>query len=152
MGLSYIYPGVDVNVPISSISIFPLFFMIIKTPVTCRISRSYLTVVTATQRRWHHIWMWFKGLDHRMKSIILTEKITNGALEVSPLKINCHWQCSGPFCLSLLSAIEHILTHWPWEIWNKFEKSNFEADYNDWWLRHLLQNCPQMNVNGPYWW
>ena len=44
----------------------------------------------------------------------------------------------------------NALTHWPLgdlnEIWN------FQANFNDWWLRYLLQNCPQMNVTGPYWW
>ena len=25
-------------------------------------------------------------------------------------------------------------------------------DFNDWWLRHLLWNCPNLNVTGLYWW
>ena len=25
-------------------------------------------------------------------------------------------------------------------------------DFNDWWLRHLLWNCPNMNVTGLRWW
>ena len=37
------------------------------------------------------------------------------------------------------------LTHWP--------LGNFQIDFNDWWLRHLLWNCPDMNVIGlPWWW
>ena len=35
----------------------------------------------------------------------------------------------------------------------KFQ-SNFRnvVDFNDWWLTHLLWNCPDMNVTGPHWW
>ena len=25
-------------------------------------------------------------------------------------------------------------------------------DFSDWWLRHLLWNCPNMNVTGLHWW
>ena len=45
-----------------------------------------------------------------------------------------------------------VLTHWPLVIWMKFEISNFQANLIDWWLRYFLQNCPQMNVTGPYGW
>ena len=31
----------------------------------------------------------------------------------------------------------------------KFEISNFQANFTDWWLRYLLQICPQINVTGP---
>ena len=35
----------------------------------------------------------------------------------------------------------------------KFEwNSNFQIDFSDWWLRHLLWNCPNMNVIGLHWW
>ena len=40
----------------------------------------------------------------------------------------------------------------PWEIWMKFYTCNFQIDFNDWWLRHLLWNCPNMNVIGLHWW
>ena len=40
----------------------------------------------------------------------------------------------------------------PLEVWIKFWKSYFPANSNGWWKRYLLWNCPQMNVNGPYWW
>ena len=29
---------------------------------------------------------------------------------------------------------------------------NFQMDFSDWWLRHLLWNCPNMNVTGLHWW
>ena len=29
---------------------------------------------------------------------------------------------------------------------------NFETDFSDWSMRHLLWNCPDMNVTGPHWW
>ena len=36
----------------------------------------------------------------------------------------------------------------------RFEKknpiSNFQSSFSDWWLRHPLWNCHQMNVTGPY--
>ena len=25
-------------------------------------------------------------------------------------------------------------------------------DFGDWWLRHLLWNCPDMNITGLHWW
>ena len=40
----------------------------------------------------------------------------------------------------------------PWEIWIKFYISNFQANFFYWWLSHLLWNCSQMNITGPYWW
>ena len=40
----------------------------------------------------------------------------------------------------------------PWEISTKFWICNFPANFSDWWLRYLLQNCTQMNATGPYWW
>ena len=33
-----------------------------------------------------------------------------------------------------------------------FREINFQANLNDWWLRYLLWNCPQMNVIGTYLW
>ena len=46
----------------------------------------------------------------------------------------------------------HGLTHCPWQILMGFQKSNFQARCSDWWLRHLLCNCPEMNVAGFDWW
>ena len=34
------------------------------------------------------------------------------------------------------------------EIWIKFCICNFQTDFSDWWLRHLLWNCHNMNVIG----
>ena len=37
----------------------------------------------------------------------------------------------------------------------KFEWSfwcNFQIDFSDGWLRHLLWNCPNMTVTGCHWW
>ena len=39
----------------------------------------------------------------------------------------------------------------PWEILINFQTSNFQVNFNDWWMRDLLWNCPPMNVTGPYW-
>ena len=46
-------PGMGVTKPISSVLLFFCFFRIIKTQVTCTISRSYLTGVTAAELRRH---------------------------------------------------------------------------------------------------
>ena len=44
-----------------------------------------------------------------------------------------------------------LLTHWPLgAFYGILYISNFQADFSDWWLRHLLRNCTQMNVTGPY--
>ena len=40
----------------------------------------------------------------------------------------------------------------PREILMKFYIFNFQTDFSDWWLRHLLWNCPNMNVTGLHWW
>ena len=29
---------------------------------------------------------------------------------------------------------------------------NFQTDFSDWRLRHLLRNCPDMKVTGLHWW
>ena len=31
-------------------------------------------------------------------------------------------------------------------------KCNFQTDFSDWLLRHVLWNCPTMNVTGLHWW
>ena len=46
----------------------------------------------------------------------------------------------------------NCLTYWPWEIGLKFQLCNFQTDFSDWWLRHLLQNCLNMNVTRLHWW
>ena len=33
------------------------------------------------------------------------------------------------------------LTHWPLEIWMKFQALNFPENFNDWWLSYLLWTC-----------
>ena len=35
------------------------------------------------------------------------------------------------------------------EMWKKFY---IQANRNDWWLKYLLWNCPQMNIIAPHWW
>ena len=37
----------------------------------------------------------------------------------------------------------------PREISIKSEKNNFQANFSDWWLWYLKQNCPQMNITEP---
>ena len=50
------------------------------------------------------------------------------------------------------SWAETFLTHIsPWEIWMKFWIYNFQTDFSDWCLRHLLWNWPNMNVTGLHW-
>ena len=44
------------------------------------------------------------------------------------------------------------LTHWPLEIWKKVWICNFQTNFRDWWLRHHLWNCSDMNVTGLHWW
>ena len=49
----------------------------------------------------------------------------------------------------LVNHFNNYLTN-PWEILMKFKISNFQANFSDWWLRHLLWNFPQMNISVPY--
>ena len=49
------------------------------------------------------------------------------------------------FC-SLQSQVN--LTHWPLGNMNEILFMHFQTDFNDWWLGHLLWNCPNMNVTG----
>ena len=44
------------------------------------------------------------------------------------------------------------LTHWPLGDLNQIYICNFQMDFSDGWLRHLLWNCPNINVAGVYWW
>ena len=43
------------------------------------------------------------------------------------------------------------LTHSPTNIRIKFWTINFQANFSDWWLRHLLWNHAEMNITIPYW-
>ena len=36
----------------------------------------------------------------------------------------------------------------PWWNWMKFSICDFQTYFSDWWLRHLLWNCPYRNVIG----
>ena len=36
--------------------------------------------------------------------------------------------------------------------WNFRHLDKFQTDFSNWWLRHLLWNCPNMNVTGLHWW
>ena len=51
--LIQVSPGVGVTKPISSVPLFSHFCIIIKIPLTCWISRLYLTGVTAARLRWY---------------------------------------------------------------------------------------------------
>ena len=52
---------------------------------------------------------------------------------------NYHWD--------RIPGMSDILTHWAWDICIKFYRSYIQANFNKWWLRYLLQNCP--HVTGP---
>ena len=41
---------------------------------------------------------------------------------------------------------------WPLGDFNKFELSNFQFHFSDWWLGHLLWNSFQVKICGHYWW
>ena len=38
------------------------------------------------------------------------------------------------------------------EKWVSFNSCNFQMDFSGWWLRHLLWNCPNINVTGLHGW
>ena len=42
--------------------------------------------------------------------------------------------------------------HYQIKSFNSLAPGKFERNFSDWWLRHLLRNCPDMNVTGLYWW
>ena len=46
------------------------------------------------------------------------------------------------------------LDPWEWEVCMKFkfQTCNFQTGFSDWWLRHLLWNCPNMSVTELHWW
>ena len=52
------------------------------------------------------------------------------------------------------SCQTHVIWQPPWLnslALGKFEwnfRCNFQTDFSDWWLRHHLWNCPNMNVTG----
>ena len=41
----------------------------------------------------------------------------------------------------ILSPPLCVLTHWPWEIWMKFNVDNFQANFSEWWLRYLYETA-----------
>ena len=50
-----------------------------------------------------------------------------------------------------------FLVYWvnslaPSRFWLTFRWSDFQTNFNDWWLSYLPWNYPQMNVTGPFWW
>ena len=57
----------------------------------------------------------------------------------------CHYRRQLPFAAWICVEI-HIIG--PWGISIKFYVCNFQTDFSDWWLRHLLWNCPSLNVTG----
>ena len=44
------------------------------------------------------------------------------------------------------------LIHCSWEIWLKFQLSNFQAKLSNSWLRYLLWYYPHVIVTAPHWW
>ena len=45
-----------------------------------------------------------------------------------------------------------VLSHWPLGNLNEILWCNFQTDFSDWWLRHVLWNCTNMNDTELYWW
>ena len=76
--------GVGVTKPISSVSLFPEIFSIVKTHVGYWVSRLYLTGVAAAQLRWHLSNINVIHLDNLRSNILLAEKLTSGALGPPP--------------------------------------------------------------------
>ena len=54
------------------------------------------------------------------------------------------------FCMAVLVVKSLIIG--PWSIWMKCFTCNCQTDFSDWWFRHLLWNCLNMNVTGLHWW
>ena len=52
----------------------------------------------------------------------------------------------------VLTSCATKLTHWPLGNLNEILDIKFQTDFSDWWLRHLLWNCLNMNVTGLHWW
>ena len=90
-------------------------------------------------------------------------------IHVLPQSLQCCMQCIILDCI--ITAPDHSLTYWglnkmengchlantfPWikRHWplGNFRTCNFQTNFSDWWLRHLLWNCPYMNVIGLHWW
>ena len=58
--------------------------------------------------------------------------------------LNGLWDLSRSFCASEIQLIG------PWESWIKFQISNFQTNFSDWWLKFLLWNCS--HITRPHWW
>ena len=58
----------------------------------------------------------------------------------------------GYLFLTSLSKYMYLNSLSPGKVeWN-FLTCNFQTHFSDWWLRHLLWNCSNMNVSGLHWW
>ena len=51
----------------------------------------------------------------------------------------------------IFTLLKLHLTHWPLGYLIEILGRNFQTDFIDWWLRHLLWNCHDMNVIGLHW-
>ena len=56
-----------------------------------------------------------------------------------------HWAPAHFFPLAT-SVITIYLTHCPLENLHEILDMLFQTDFSDWWLRHPLWNCPNMNI------
>ena len=102
---------------------------------------------------------WEEEIRIRQKIFIRTfdicfHRMTAWRLAIEPLLRKCIliWN-------DLMNRYQYLYTHVPvCHIWLWIVRAmpnihiNSLADFSDWWLRHLLWNCPNMNVSGPHWW
>ena len=66
---------------------------------------------------------------------------------------HCSLFCGQKHTCRVASPDLKELTHWPLGNLNEIlDLCNFQTHFSDRWLRHLLSNCPNMNVAGVYWW
>ena len=75
------------------------------------------------------------------KDVFFEENVSENIISIIPV-MTAMLQCRYQKC----SVWQHS-TH-SWEIWIKFKKSNFQANFSDWWLRYQWWKCPQMIVTG----
>ena len=54
------------------------------------------------------------------------------------------------FQINVLTMFDKLIG--PCKIWIKFFICNLQTDFSEWQLRHLLWNCPDMNVTELHWW
>ena len=100
--------------------------------------------------KWVKLWntWWISILTHVYSSIRQTRAYIIRELSMRNDEPTSKKGTKG--CWPLLSIV--CLLIGPWEIWMKFWICNFQMDFSDWWLRHLLWNCPNMIVTGLHWW